>query len=473
MSAASIVETTGTMKIIRLTKDPNVKLGMTFVGGADTPIGGVFANVTDETMLAFTSGLRTGDRVLSVNSKGLIACTVKDTFSEFRNLHGDMEIIVLHIDEEQWLDIKAEASALINSNLAPAFFLRPMCLPLLSTPEITTRGDVLIITAQKRTGELGCTFQGGANSKLGAIFVDSVTGLADNSKNLWVGDRVLEVNGLCALKLQIDELIRIIGTQQVLQFTVLRLGHEQWRQLQDNVNKVVAPVVQQQRARRHSGGRQGSYRISNVPIVMDTDGRRSSLSHSVNIHPLEKFVLPSVTDMRERLITLTRVDGRFGFSIIGADEMPRYSGEPAGCYVNHVFLDATQHAGLRQGDQIRSLEGRNVTGLSPADLHARLSQGPDQIKMIVSYQPVHLVALQQEYEQPEWEVVHEIDLIDPDDIGLGINIIAEVDEPSELFISDILPGGVVEKDGRIRVGDQIVAVNGTNTTYTTYGKLFY
>lgn len=58
--------------------------------------------------------------------------------------------------------------------------------------------------------------------------------------------------------------------------------------------------------------------------------------------------------------------------------------------------------------------------------------------------------------------------------GLGFNVMGGKEQNSPIYISRIIPGGVAERHGGLKRGDQLLSVNGvvglTNWTYITWRK---
>jgi hypothetical protein len=54
--------------------------------------------------------------------------------------------------------------------------------------------------------------------------------------------------------------------------------------------------------------------------------------------------------------------------------------------------------------------------------------------------------------------------------GLGLNIVGGREQSSPLIVSRLLPGGPAERDGRVCVGDHLLAVNGTSVQGESHRK---
>uniref|UniRef100_A0A8B9HN01 Lin-7 homolog A (C. elegans) n=1 Tax=Astyanax mexicanus TaxID=7994 RepID=A0A8B9HN01_ASTMX len=59
------------------------------------------------------------------------------------------------------------------------------------------------------------------------------------------------------------------------------------------------------------------------------------------------------------------------------------------------------------------------------------------------------------------------------DEGLGFNVMGGKEQNSPIYISRIIPGGVAERHGGLKRGDQLLSVNGVVSTSTDTNKLKY
>lgn len=56
------------------------------------------------------------------------------------------------------------------------------------------------------------------------------------------------------------------------------------------------------------------------------------------------------------------------------------------------------------------------------------------------------------------------------DQGLGFNVMGGKEQNSPIYISRIIPGGVADRNGQLRRGDQLIAVNGVNVECECHEK---
>lgn len=54
--------------------------------------------------------------------------------------------------------------------------------------------------------------------------------------------------------------------------------------------------------------------------------------------------------------------------------------------------------------------------------------------------------------------------------GLGFNVMGGKEQNSPIYISRIIPGGVADRHGGLKRGDQLLSVNGVVSEFSKYGK---
>ncbi|MFT7818162.1 partitioning defective 3 homolog B-like [Arapaima gigas] len=135
---------------------------------------------------------------------------------------------------------------------------------------------------------------------------------------------------------------------------------------------------------------------------------------------------------------------------------------------------AVKDGRLQSGDWILEVNGVDITGHSQEELVTMLrstKQG-DSVSLVVVRQedvflPRELKGEQASTQLPEEgtePLVLEIPLNDSGSAGLGVSLKGnksrETGEDLGIFIKSIIHGGAAYKDGRLRVNDQLIAVNG-------------
>ncbi|KAM6949617.1 multiple PDZ domain protein [Aplochiton taeniatus] len=165
-------------------------------------------------------------------------------------------------------------------------------------------------------------------------------------------------------------------------------------------------------------------------------------------------------------IELVNDGSGLGFGIVG--------GKTTGVIVKTILPGGItdQDGRLHSGDHILKIGATDLHGMASEQVAQVLRQCGNRVTLVVTRGPAEetlpatlpTVGEQQGYEEEEPEAF-DVGLT-KNAQGLGITIAGYVgdknSEPSGIFVKSITKGSAVEQDGRIEVGDQIIAVDGIN-----------
>ncbi|XP_060720245.1 multiple PDZ domain protein isoform X1 [Tachysurus vachellii] len=194
------------------------------------------------------------------------------------------------------------------------------------------------------------------------------------------------------------------------------------------------------------------------PVVSRTPSAASTLSaHSSGTHWTQVETIELVND-----------GTGLGFGIVG--------GKTTGVIVKTILPGgiADKDGRLRSGDHILRIGDTDLYGLGSEQVAQVLRQCGNRVKLLItratvddaSPAPVALptVTEQQDIEEAETDAF-DVSLT-KNTQGLGITIAGYIgdknSEASGIFVKSITAGSTVEQDGRIHVGDQIIAVDSVN-----------
>nr|XP_060618361.1 multiple PDZ domain protein isoform X15 [Anolis sagrei ordinatus] len=205
------------------------------------------------------------------------------------------------------------------------------------------------------------------------------------------------------------------------------------------------------------------------PIISRSPSAASTISaHSNPVHWQHVETIELVND-----------GSGLGFGIVG--------GKSTGVIVKTILPGgiADQNGRLCSGDHILKIGETDLSGMSSEQVAHVLRQCGNRVKLVIARGPIEepappavppgtpvqtFMVDNQREEETQVDTVADGNTFEvtltKDIQGLGITIAGYIgdktSEPSGIFVKSITKGSAVEHDGRIQVGDQIIAVDGTN-----------
>ncbi|XP_039429977.1 protein lap4 isoform X11 [Culex pipiens pallens] len=224
--------------------------------------------------------------------------------------------------------------------------------------------------------------------------------------------------------------------------------------------------------------------VPDVPMLPPAPTELGTVTETITKSTFTETVMTRVTDNRllEPLISeevvLPKDQGSLGFSIIGGTDhscTPFGAHEP-GIFISHIVPGgiAALSGKLRMGDRILKVNGTDVTGATHQEAVMELLRPCDEIRLTVQHDPLpagfqncEIVCLQTE----------EVRIVKQEGERLGMHIKGglngqrgnPLDAADEgVFISKINSSGAAKRDGRLRVGQRILEVNGCSLLGATH-----
>uniref|UniRef100_A0A8D1TJK2 Multiple PDZ domain protein n=1 Tax=Sus scrofa TaxID=9823 RepID=A0A8D1TJK2_PIG len=408
-------------------------LGLSIVGGADTLLGAIIIHEVYEEGAACKDGrLWAGDQILEVNGIDLRKATHDEAINVLRQTPQRVRLM-LYRDEAPYREEDVY--------------------------------DTLTIELQKKPGKgLGLSIVGKRNDT--GVFVSDIVkgGIADADGRLMQGDQILMVNG---------EDVRHATQEAVAALLKCSLGT-----VTLEVGRVKAgPFHSERRPSQSSQMSEGSLSSFTFP-----------LSGSSTSESLESSSKKNQFDQNTLSVQCQGPSDSLGISIAGGVGSP-LGDVPIFIAMMHPNGVAAQTQKLRVGDRIVTICGTSTEGMTHTQAVNLLKNAPGSIEMqVVAGGDVSVVTGHQQ--EPVTSSLSFTGLtsssIFQDDVGppqcksitldrgpdgLGFSIVGGYGSPHgdlPIYVKTVFAKGAASEDGRLKRGDQIIAVNGQSLEGVTH-----
>ncbi|XP_059500561.1 multiple PDZ domain protein isoform X2 [Stegostoma tigrinum] len=436
----------GELHMIELEKGKS-GLGLSLAGNKDRSRMSVFVVGIDANGAAGKDGrIQIADELLEINGQLLYGRSHQNASSIIKSAPPKVKIIFIRSTDavNQMAVSPAKLADIITATSGAHQEKEPSTSLSQTGKDLTLFKNTQHILLAKDQGGLGIAIS--EESTHDGVIIKSLTENCTASKDgrVKVGDRILAVD---------DELVAGHPVEKVI--SLLKKAKNTVK-LTVSLDKVTIPAPSVSTASFESKSIQ-SASIQNIAESADTDSNNkgSSRASSPGCSSFDISSCPIVPG-QETTIEISKGRTGLGLSIVGgADTL-------LGAIIIHEVYEegsAAKDGRLWAGDHILEVNGIDLRVATHDEAINVLRQTPQKVRLTVYRDEGH-------YKEEDMYDLLIVELHKKPGKGLGLSIVGKRNDTG-VFVSDIVKGGIVDLDGSLVQGDQILSVNGEDVRSAT------
>uniref|UniRef100_A0AAY4AM83 Multiple PDZ domain crumbs cell polarity complex component n=1 Tax=Denticeps clupeoides TaxID=299321 RepID=A0AAY4AM83_9TELE len=467
---------------LELHRQPGKSLGISIVGGRGMGsrlsngevMRGIFIkHILEDSPASRNGTLKTGDRVVEVDGVDLRDASHEQAVEAIRKAGNPVVFLVqsiVHRPRVSQCFILFHVNKISVINCGPQIVILPSALKIIQKYG-TLPGVLHMIELEKGRTGLGLSLAGNRDRSRMSVFVVGIDpcGAAGKDGRIVVGDELLEINGQILYGRSHQNASAIIkGAPSRVKIIFIRY-----------ISWYFLPAVLQGAIKTFLSIWEGSIKIGDRLIAIDDEvvagyssekvrcvllyvdnfvvghvagSSRSSTPGTLASDPMTCPIIPGC----ETTIDICKGHTGLGLSIVGGCDTLLGS-----IIIHEVYEEgaAAKDGRLWAGDQILEVNGIDLRVATHDEAINVLRQTPQRVRLTV-YRD------EGQYKEEEMWDLFSVKLEKSPGHSLGLSIMGRRNDTG-VFVSDIVKGGLVEQDGSLTQGDQILSVNGVDVRSAT------
>ncbi|XP_042188328.1 multiple PDZ domain protein isoform X3 [Callorhinchus milii] len=438
----------GELRMIELEKGKS-GLGLSLAGNKDRSRMSVFVVGIDASGAAGKDGwIKIADELLEINGQLLYGRSHQNASSIIKSAPSKVKIIFIR-NNDAVSQMAVSPVKLPDTTVTTSGTLQEneSCTLSQTGPELASFKNIQHVILTKDQGGLGIAIS--EESTHDGVVVKSLTenGTAAKDGRIKVGDRILAVDDEHVVGHPVEKVINLL--KKAKNIVKLTISPDDLSVQQSSAPSVASGSVDFKSAQSplvHS---------ITVPTDVDSINKSSSRALTPDSAILELASCPIIPG-RETTIEISKGRTGLGLSIVGgADTL-------LGAIIIHEVYEegaAAKDGRLWAGDQILEVNGIDLRVATHDEAINVLRQTPQKVRLTVYRDDGH-------YKEEDMYNLLTVELQKKPGKGLGLSIVGKRNDTG-VFVSDIVKGGIVDLDGRLVQGDQILSVNGEEVRNAT------